>query len=115
MDVEGSPHSSVEIVDGQQRLTTIVLLLDGIQRLLAESSNNRTLEWSEGIRKRFISIETMSGSTLYKLTLNTDTDHFFKTSILSDTPNVEGPQVSSGKTASVNKGTDSEVSLPKRK
>ena len=37
----------------------------------------------------------MNGQRLFKLSLNTDTDHFFKQSILAEHPGVEGPQITS--------------------
>ena len=93
-DEDGNRYAPVAIVDGQQRLTTIILLLDGIRRLLAKSSKqNRAL--SQGICKNFISARAESGNKLYKLTLNTDTDHFFRTNVLADKSSVEGANISS--------------------
>ncbi len=94
MDEDGNQYTLVAIVDGQQRLTTIVLLLDGIRRLLAKSTKkDRAL--SQGISKNFIAARATTGEPLYKLNLNTDTDHFFKASVLSDNPGVEGANISS--------------------
>ena len=94
MDQDGNTYDSVEIVDGQQRLTTIVLLLDGIGRSLSSISGQaRTL--SDGIKKNFVAAQNMNGQPLFKLSLNEDTDHFFKSSILADQPGVEGPQITS--------------------
>ena len=96
MDEDGNRYTSVAIVDGQQRLTTIVLLLDGVRRLLAKSSKkNRAL--AQGIGKNYIAVRARTGEPLYKLTLNTDTDHIFKANVLSDNPSVEGPNISSQK------------------
>ncbi|MCH7945303.1 MAG: DUF262 domain-containing protein, partial [Armatimonadetes bacterium] len=93
MGEDGSVYVPVEIVDGQQRLTTIVLLLDGIRRSLADSEN--IFELSRGIKKNFIAAQGSNGQPLFKLSLNQDTDHFFKSSILADQPGVEGPQITS--------------------
>ena len=96
MDEHGGVHDTVNIVDGQQRLTTIVMLLDGIRRSLANLlPEGSTL--SNGINRNFIKTKDIGGPPIFKLTLNQDTDHFFKTSVLSDLPGVEGPQITSEK------------------
>ena len=48
-----------------------------------------------GIRRSYISATDTVGQPLYKLTLNSDCDHYFKTVAISDEPGPEGPQISS--------------------
>lgn len=93
-DAEGNNYLPVDIVDGQQRITTILLLLDGIRRSLA-SLSDRAKTLSRGIEKKFIATQDVSGQPLFMLSLNEDTDHFFKASILAEEPGVEGPQITS--------------------
>ena len=93
MDEDGNTYVPVEVVDGQQRLTTIVLLLDCIRRALSDFPNRTAL--SAGIRKNYVAATNFNGQQLFKLSLNEDTDHFFKTNILADLPGVEGPQINS--------------------
>ena len=94
MDTDGNAYTPVDVVDGQQRLTTIVLLLDAIRRTLSDLSDTAK-GLSQGIKKNFVSAQEINGLPLFKLTLNSDTDHFFKDSILAEQPGVEGPQITS--------------------
>ncbi len=94
MDTDGNAYDPVDVVDGQQRLTTIVLLLDAIRRTLSDLSDTAK-GLSQGIKKNFVSAQEINGLPLFKLSLNSDTDHFFKDSILSEQPGVEGPQITS--------------------
>ena len=98
MDEDGNSYVPVDIVDGQQRLTTIVLLLDRIRKSLTKSSK-KSRKLSNGIKKNFISTKERNGQDLFKISLNEDTDHFFRRSILSNKSGVgvEGPQISSEK------------------
>lgn len=93
MDKDGNSYAPVEIVDGQQRLTTIVLLLDGIRRALSQFSQSQDLP--SGIKKNYIATKALDGQELPKISLNEDTDHFFKEVILSDQPSVEGAKITS--------------------
>ena len=83
-DDEGTRHVKVQIVDGQQRLTTAVVLINEIGRVLSEVEPLQNL--STGLRKRFVAATGVDGLPLYKLSLGEDTDHYFKTNILPDSP-----------------------------
>lgn len=92
-DDEGSKHELFHIVDGQQRLTTIVLLLDAIRREVDEAGRAKL---SEGIKKNYISVlEFYSGQPIFKLKLNADTHDFFVENILGDRAGDEGPMIRS--------------------
>ncbi len=95
MDEEGGSYVLAEVIDGQQRLTTIVLLLDGIRRSLAQFSKTSNKTLSDGIKKTYIAAQERNGQPLYKISLNRDTDDFFKGVILSDHPRSEGPKITS--------------------
>lgn len=94
-DVGGSKYQVFHIVDGQQRLTTIVLLLDIIRREVAKAGD---VELEKGIRKSYISVrEFHSRQPLFKLRLNDDTHDFFVNNILSDNPGPAGPTIQAHK------------------
>lgn len=80
-------------MDGQQRFTTIVLLLSEISRALSEYESSRVL--AQGIRKNYVEAADLAGLPLHKLSLNEDTDDFFKKGILPESPSIAGPQVES--------------------
>ena len=92
-DNEGKSYVQWHIVDGQQRFTTIVLLLSEISRALSEYESSRVL--SQGIRKNYVEAADLDGLPLHKLSLNEDTDDFFKEGILPESPSIAGPQVES--------------------
>jgi Protein of unknown function DUF262/Protein of unknown function (DUF1524) len=95
LDSEGKNYQLVDVVDGQQRLTTILLLLDSIRRTLSSLDTETASTLGEGIKRSYIAAAEMNGQPLYKLTLNSDCDHYFKTVTISDSPGPEGPQISS--------------------
>jgi len=94
LDTEGRSYSALDVVDGQQRLTTVLLLLDAIRRALG-TLRDETQTLADGIQRTYVSATEINGQPLFKLTLNSDCDHYFRTVSLSDSPGPEGPQISS--------------------
>lgn len=90
MDEEGREHGVFDIVDGQQRLTTIVLLLDAIRRELPEGS-----PLAAGIKKTYVLTRDLDGKAQPKLALNRDTHAFYSRNIIADLPSIDGPQIRS--------------------
>ncbi len=91
MDDEGQNFVETDVVDGQQRLTTIVLLLNELSKALRQFGSGKSL--ATGIRKKYVVATDEYGLSLHKLTLNDDTDDFFQSSVLPETPGVGGPPV----------------------
>ena len=91
MDDEGQNFIETDVVDGQQRLTTIVLLLNELSKELGKFENGKSL--AQGVRKKYVVATDEYGLSLHKLTLNDDTDDFFQSSVLPKTPGVGGPPV----------------------
>lgn len=91
MDNEGNSYVETDIVDGQQRLTTIVLLLNELSRTLRAYDSSAVL--ADGIRKRYVATADIDEQPLHKLSLNEDTDHFFKSTVLPTGQGVEGEPV----------------------
>ncbi|MEK9137753.1 MAG: DUF262 domain-containing protein, partial [Bacteroidota bacterium] len=92
-DEEGGSHKAFHVVDGQQRLTTAVLLLECIRARIEEF--NPTL--STGIRKSYIQFRDLNHQPAYKLRLNTDCHEYFVHNILSDPTGPQGPLIASHK------------------
>lgn len=83
-DLSGFGYEVFNIVDGQQRLTTVVLLLDAIRRELARFSDQEPL--ANGTTTAYVRVPTPAGQWLHKLELNADTNSFWVGSVLADLP-----------------------------
>lgn len=94
-DNEGTHYVEADVVDGQQRLTTIVLLLNEISQALTKCPGSSSL--AQGIRRKYVEVTDIDGQPLHKLSLNEDTDLFFKHGVLPETPKEHaGPAVAAG-------------------
>ena len=89
LDREGQSYEVHDIVDGQQRLTTIVLLLDAIRRELRSFDDLKSI--ANGIETAYLRTWRHGGAPVFKLTLNDDTHRFFADVVLSDDPRPDAP------------------------
>jgi hypothetical protein len=91
-DKRGNSYVLLDIVDGQQRLTTIILLLDAIRaHLLTEGQD----DLAEGLTEGYISIIDPNGEPKPKLILNRDCHQFFLERVVIRNPPVAGPTIRS--------------------
>lgn len=92
-DAEGGSYELVDVVDGQQRLTTIILFLNALRR---EMSHIPDLEvMSAGIRKHYVATTGRDHQPMYKLSLNQDTNRYWTQFVLSDERGVESAGIRS--------------------
>ncbi len=95
IDETGKKYAYFNIVDGQQRLTTIVLLLDAIRYEMQKFSKLSALK--SGITSNYLHANDLNGERIHKLTLNRNCHPFFVNNILGDPPGPEGPVIASHK------------------
>ena len=81
-DEGGNTYAHVDIVDGQQRLTTIVLLLDAVRKAL-QDTDGTPVPLARGITHNYIAATDPNDQAIHKLTLNSDTNGYFRSYILT--------------------------------
>jgi Protein of unknown function DUF262/Protein of unknown function (DUF1524) len=80
-----------DVVDGQQRLTTIVILLDCVRAEIARFNKIA----AESIKERFISYLDDNAQTAFRLRLNRDCRAFFEQSVIGIQPSPQGVTIAS--------------------
>lgn len=95
-DIEGNTLQVVDVVDGQQRLTTLTILLHCISESLKKFPAYTTL--AKGIIKNYLlTTRLVDQQILYRLSLNRDSRTFFQSHILGNKDDLSGPQILSHK------------------
>lgn len=87
-DEEGNGYDTYDVIDGQQRLTTIVMLLDAIRDEMARISSLQRL--GDGIQRRYLSVTDRHGQPIPKLRLGRDDHEFFFRTVLGQAPDIGG-------------------------
>ena len=90
-DEGGQNHSVFHVVDGQQRLTTVVVLLECVRVQI--NRFNTTL--ADGIRKSYIEFRDLNQQPYYKLRLNADCQDYFVGNVLTESSGPSGPSIAS--------------------
>lgn len=85
VDKEGSRHRLHDVVDGQQRLTTLVLLLEAIRRRAGTSL-------AEGIEKRYIRLTDRADQPQPKLRFSDGSQPYYEQTVLNGAPALGGPR-----------------------
>ena len=92
-DEEGQSHKAFHVVDGQQRLATVVLLLECIRARVADF--DPTL--AAGIKKAYIEFRDLNHQPAHKLQLNSDCHQYFVRNVLTEPTGPQGPLIASHK------------------
>jgi hypothetical protein len=93
VDHKGHAYRVYDVIDGQQRLTTVVLLLDAIRREMEQFEELQTL--ASGLQETFIVTPDRHGFARPKLTLNRDTHQFFYGTVLGQEDDIVGATIRS--------------------
>ena len=93
VDHKGHAYRVYDVIDGQQRLTTVVLLLDAIRREMEQFEELQTL--ASGLQETFIVTPDLHGFARPKLTLNRDTHQFFYGTVLGQEDDIVGATIRS--------------------
>lgn len=94
-DDEGTSYECFDIVDGQQRITTVVILLDALRQEMLNIEGLLTLV--KGIEKKYLFTNDLNGQKLFKVKLNQDCHDYFTQNILSGKERVDGERIHSHK------------------
>lgn len=94
MDEAGTQLTPVDVVDGQQRLTTIVILLDCVRRaLVSQGGDDHPL--ARGIERNYVRTVRANGQPVFRITLNSDVNDYFRSNVLGNAPTPLGPRIAS--------------------
>lgn len=80
----GKTYTRYDIVDGQQRFTTILILLDTIIKELKQLDLEESSAVADGINSIYIKDKGPTGMNIYKLELDKENDKYFQEAIIEE-------------------------------
>ncbi|MFZ5480602.1 MAG: DUF262 domain-containing protein [Myxococcota bacterium] len=92
-DEEGRSYGTFDVVDGQQRLTTTVLLLDAIHKAFSALPGKG--KFADGVRKSYVMAQGFDGQPLLRLRLNPDCRAYWEEVVLASKPSPTAPTIQS--------------------
>ena len=94
-DEGGAILKKFNIVDGQQRLTSLVILLHCIAEYFKVLGNHESLYW--GIRKKYVMLKDIERQDRPRLILNEHCHNYYLKNIISESPEIIGWDIQSHK------------------
>jgi len=91
LDIAKTPYQVMEVIDGQQRLTTIIILLKTILEEMRQLSGFEPT--AKRLCETYLYAEDPNGQPLIKLTPNQDCEDFFRDVILGINPGIQGTSI----------------------
>lgn len=85
----GKVFQKYDVVDGQQRFTSLIILLNIIAHEINELKIENTTEIADSVFKTYIKEKSIDGPSIYKLELDEDNNSYFRDAVIEDKKGIE--------------------------
>lgn len=85
----GKVFKVYDIVDGQQRFTSLIILLNTLANEIGSLKIESASEIADNIRKTYIKEKSIDGPSIYKLELDDDNNSYFRDSVIEGKKGIE--------------------------